>query len=90
MTGPAAIVFSCGADGRPYVGAPVADGNDNNGVLNTDANCTNPGTVDSLIYLQDTTQRDAQGQIIFDDIVIWLSRQQLKDRMDLIGNWPPP
>nr|VFK57118.1 MAG: prepilin-type N-terminal cleavage/methylation domain-containing protein [Candidatus Kentron sp. TUN]VFK61409.1 MAG: prepilin-type N-terminal cleavage/methylation domain-containing protein [Candidatus Kentron sp. TUN]VFK65090.1 MAG: prepilin-type N-terminal cleavage/methylation domain-containing protein [Candidatus Kentron sp. TUN] len=74
--GPAAILFSCGRDGIPNMG------NDNDHLLNTNANCTNPGVSDG-IYIASIPKEGT-----FDDIVIWLSRNILLNRLVAAGVWP--
>ena len=74
---PAAIIYSCGADGIPN------DENDVNGVTNTNATCDNPGTGDTALYVQDVMQSN------FDDVLVWLTKAQLQARMTAAGNWPP-
>ncbi len=73
---PAAIIFSCGSNGRP-------DGeNDANNTVNVDANCTNPGTPNG-IYNQDISVKDQ-----FDDQLIWISRNTLLNQLISSGKWP--
>lgn len=72
---PTAILFSCGVEGIPN------DNNDANGLANSNFTCTNPGTADN-IYIQDTVQAN------FDDLLIWMSKNQLQLRMTAAGNWP--
>ncbi len=72
----AAIIFSCGGDGRPN-----AD-NDANGAPNNDANCSNPGTANAY-YTQDVFVADQ-----FDDLVIWISKNTLLNRLVSAGKWP--
>lgn len=74
--GPAAIVFSCGPNGRPDLE------NDNDGAANTDAFCTNPGTSDGLYTAN--TRREG----LFDDRLFWLSRNILLNRLVAAGAWP--
>jgi len=74
--GPVAIFFSCGPDGVPN------GENDNDNTLNTSADCTNPGSSDG-IYLAGTRKEGA-----FDDIVVWLSRNTLLNRLVAAGVWP--
>lgn len=73
---PAAIVFSCAGDGLPNLG------NDADGAMNTDFTCVNPGTPDG-IYVQDVylDQR-------YDDILIWVSKNSLMNRLVSAGKWP--
>nr|VFK55536.1 MAG: prepilin-type N-terminal cleavage/methylation domain-containing protein [Candidatus Kentron sp. TC] len=74
--GPAAILFSCGPDGIPN------GENDNDTIVNTNANCVNPGASDGM-YTADIPQRGS-----FDDAVIWLSRNTLLGRLVAAGAWP--
>nr|VFK01577.1 MAG: prepilin-type N-terminal cleavage/methylation domain-containing protein [Candidatus Kentron sp. H] len=74
--GPAAIVFSCGQDGVPN------GENDNDGAVNADADCTNPGSSDGL-YTSNTRMEG-----LFDDHLIWLSRNTLVNRLVAAGVWP--
>nr|VFJ63011.1 MAG: hypothetical protein BECKFM1743C_GA0114222_103327 [Candidatus Kentron sp. FM]VFJ73524.1 MAG: hypothetical protein BECKFM1743A_GA0114220_107283 [Candidatus Kentron sp. FM]VFK20331.1 MAG: hypothetical protein BECKFM1743B_GA0114221_106873 [Candidatus Kentron sp. FM] len=74
--GPAAIVFSCAQDGIPNME------NDNDSTVNTDANCTNSGTSDGL-YTANTRREGS-----FDDILVWLSRNTLLNRLVAAGVWP--
>ena len=72
---PPAVVFSCGVDGKP------SNGNDANGVVNTNANCNNPGAA-LAVYVQDTYATGG-----FDDILLWLPRSTLVNRMVAAGKW---
>nr|VFK27359.1 MAG: prepilin-type N-terminal cleavage/methylation domain-containing protein [Candidatus Kentron sp. MB]VFK33592.1 MAG: prepilin-type N-terminal cleavage/methylation domain-containing protein [Candidatus Kentron sp. MB]VFK76271.1 MAG: prepilin-type N-terminal cleavage/methylation domain-containing protein [Candidatus Kentron sp. MB] len=74
--GPAAILFSCGQDGIPN------GENDNDNTPNINANCTNPG-VSNGIYLADTRKEG-----VFDDLVVWLSRNTLLNQLVAAGIWP--
>ncbi len=75
--GPAAIVFSCGKNGMP-------DGeNDNDRLVNPSAECTNPGTFDG-VYVQGPYTEG-----VFDDVLIWLSRNVLLSRLVAGESWPP-
>ncbi len=71
---PAAIIFSCGNDGLPN-GENDANGADDS------ATCVNPGAPNP-IYVQDVP--DAS----FDDILVWLSKNRLLNRMVAAGKWP--
>ncbi len=73
-TSPVAIVFSCGGDGLPN------GGNDANGAADNPI-CVNPGTPDAT-YVQDV-HTDT-----FDDILIWISRNSLLNRLVAAGRWP--
>jgi len=57
-------------------------GNDNNGTINAHADCTNPGISDGL-YTADVRKEGT-----FDDILIWLSRNTLLNRLVAAGVWP--
>ena len=71
--GPLVIIFSCGNDGLP---------NGANEDTSVDAaTCKNLGTQDT-IYVQDV--RDAN----FDDLLIWLSKNRLLNRMVKADKWP--
>ena len=72
--GPLAIVFSCGKDGLPN--------GENEDTSVDDATCENQGAP-NLIYVQDT--RDTS----FDDILVWLPKSHLQERMEEAGKWPP-
>ena len=75
--GPAAIVYSCGKNGVP-------DGdNDNDGLPNASADCTNPGWFDG-VYVQ-----GAYSEGGFDDVLSWLSRNVLLSRLVAGEAWPP-
>jgi prepilin-type N-terminal cleavage/methylation domain-containing protein len=74
--GPAAIVYSCAGDGLPNMG------NDADGAVNTSLICVNPGAPDG-IYVQDD-YRDGQ----YDDILIWVSKNSLLNRLVTAGRWP--
>nr|VFK77883.1 MAG: prepilin-type N-terminal cleavage/methylation domain-containing protein [Candidatus Kentron sp. SD] len=74
--GPAAILFSCGQDGVPN------GENDNDNILNTNADCANSGVSDGVY----TAGLSKEGS--FDDIVIWLSRNTLLNRLVAAGAWP--
>nr|VFK16597.1 MAG: prepilin-type N-terminal cleavage/methylation domain-containing protein [Candidatus Kentron sp. LPFa] len=74
--GPAAILFSCGRDGVPN------GENDNDNILNTNADCVNPGASNGIY----TAGAPQEGR--FDDIVIWLSRNILLNRLVAAGVWP--
>lgn len=73
---PAAIVFSCGGDGLPNLG------NDADGAVNTNLTCVNPGTPDGT-YVQDVFL-DTR----YDDILIWVSKNSLINRLVSAGKWP--
>ena len=74
--GPAAIVFSCGKNGIPDAG------NDADGMPNTQVNCANPGEPDG-IYIQDIATAEQ-----FDDILVWLPRPMLLNRLVAAQKWP--
>ncbi len=85
INGPAAIIFSCGKNGVPDPGVGgfgVDPGNDNDDTANPSADCTNPGASDG-IYVQDSF---AQGT--FDDVLIWVSKHTLLNRLVQAGVWP--
>ncbi len=72
--GPVVIIFSCGNDGLPN------GENDANGAADS-ATCVNPGAPNPT-YVQDVP--DAS----FDDILVWLSKNRLLNRMVAAGKWP--
>ena len=74
---PVAIIFSCGVDGL------ANDENDATGA--NVANCSNPGGVNAL-YVQDVPNDDPANS--FDDILIWLSKNTLLNRLVAAGKWP--
>lgn len=76
--GPAAILFSCGANGIPD------DENDADGVANVDSMCVNPGTPNQ-IYVADVDIPDT-----YDDALIWLSKNKLFARMVAANKWKWP
>ncbi len=71
---PVVILFSCGNDGLPN------GENDANGAADS-ATCVNPGAPNP-IYVQDVP--DAS----FDDLLIWLSKNRVLNRMVAAGKWP--
>ena len=75
--GPAAILFSCGANGRP-------DGA-NDGTGGGAAGCTNPLRPDPR-YAHGTPGRAGLGD--FDDVLVWLSKNVLLGRLVRAGTWP--
>ena len=76
--GPAAIIFSCGANGIPD------NENDANGTANTNVLCENPGTP-NLVYVSDIQEPET-----YDDILIWLSKNKLLARMVAANKWKWP
>ena len=74
---PAAIVFSCGANGRPD------DENDDAG--GGSAGCTNPLRPDSR-YARAVPGR--AGSDSFDDVLVWMSKNVLIGRLVRAGTWP--
>jgi len=76
--GPAAILFSCGANGIPD------DENDANDTANTNILYQNPGTP-NLVYVSDITVPEN-----YDDILIWLSKNKLLARMVAANKWKWP
>ena len=75
---PAAIIFSCGADGIPN------GENDANLTPNTNATCVNPGTPNN-IYVA-----DAPIENTYDDTLIWLSKNKLLARLVAANKWQWP
>jgi type II secretory pathway pseudopilin PulG len=96
-----AIIFSCGKNGRPD-GRPDASqpdrldlniSNDIDGIVNSDALCTNPLDLKNPpawdnnpknSYVQDSYVEDQ-----FDDILVWLPKDILIARLTAAGKWPP-
>lgn len=74
---PVAIIFSCGKDGL------ANDANDATGA--NVANCSNAGAWNTL-YIQDVPNDDPANS--FDDVLIWLSKNTLLNRMVSAGKWP--
>lgn len=75
-TDPAAIIYSCGENGIPD------DENDAAGGGNTPT-CNNPGAINA-IYIQDVPNEAT----IFDDSLVWLSKNTLMNRLVAAGQWP--
>ncbi len=71
---PVAILFSCGNDGLPN-GENDANGADDS------ATCVNPGAPNP-IYVQDVPAAS------FDDLLVWLSKNRVLNRMVAAGKWP--
>jgi type II secretory pathway pseudopilin PulG len=93
----AAIIFSCGKNGYPDSGTinsnrefssnngeETDNGNDADGILNSDALCTNQNAENATLnhYIQDNTHE-------FDDILVWLPKNILITHLALVGKWPP-
>ena len=74
---PAAILFSCGANGRP-------DG-ENDGTGGTASGCSNPPRPDPRYAHAVPGRSEAAG---FDDIAVWLSKNVLLGRLIRAGTWP--
>ena len=74
---PAAIIFSCGANGRP-------DG-ENDGTGGSPVGCTNPIRPDPG-YARAVPGRAGTGS--FDDVVVWMSKNVLLGRLVRAGTWP--
>ena len=70
---PVVILFSCGQDGLP-------NGENEDSSIDA-ATCENLGTPD-LIYVQDIHDTN------FDDILVWMSKNRLLNRMVTAGKWP--
>ena len=76
---PAAILFSCGANGHP-------DGaNDGTGGDGAAAGCSNPLRPDPR-YAHAVPGRGGSGE--FDDILVWMSKNVLLGRLVRAGTWP--
>lgn len=76
-----AVIFSCGKNGIPDV-AGATPSNDNDGATNAAADCSNPGATDN-IYVQDVFTED-----VFDDVLVWMSKNVLLNRLVAAGTWP--
>ncbi len=74
---PAAIVFSCGANGRPD--------RENDGTGGSPAGCANPLRPDPR-YARGVPGRAGFGD--FDDVLVWLSKNVLLGRLVRAGTWP--
>ena len=74
---PAAILFSCGANGRP-------DG-ENDGTGGQAAGCSNPLRPDPR-YAHAAPGRAGSGA--FDDVLVWMSKNVLLGRLVRAGTWP--
>lgn len=72
---PVAIIFSCGNDGLPN------GENDANGAINNPT-CENPGAGNTT-YVQDIYADNS-----FDDLLIWISKHTLLNRVVAAGQWP--
>jgi len=70
-----AIIFSCGKNGIPD--------DDNATGIQSDRKCSNPG-YSNLTYVQDGYIENS-----FDDILTWLSKNTLMNRLVAAGQWPP-
>jgi len=65
--------------------------NDADGNRNIKAICTNAGTKNNAVYLQDVYVEDkSDGINTFDDMLIWLPKSILINRLAEAGKWPPP
>ncbi|MDM8563261.1 hypothetical protein QUF54_07900, partial [Candidatus Marithioploca araucensis] len=88
-----AIIFSCGKNGFPDP-TPKTDlnlTNDADGNRNIKAICTNAGTKNNAVYIQDVYVEDkSDGINTFDDMLIWLPKSILINRLAEAGKWPPP
>jgi type II secretory pathway pseudopilin PulG len=78
-----AIIFSCGKNGRPEADND-ADGTPNHedSIPNNDTRCDNPGLSNEK-YTYDTYSKT------FDDILIWVSRNILFNRLNLSQQYTP-
>ena len=74
---PAAILFSCGANGHPD--------DENDGTGGTPAGCSNPLRPDPR-YAHAVPGRPGSGG--FDDILVWMSKNVLLGRLVRAGTWP--
>ncbi len=75
---PVAIIFSCGKNGFPE------NENDADGIPNIDGVCSNPGVgTSNSIYVHDVYTKN-----LFDDSLIWISKNSLISRMAAAGKWP--
>lgn len=73
-----AIIFSCGKNGRPD------NKNDADETPNSDASCQNDEAGDKHDYVQDVYVEDQ-----FDDLLTWLPKYILLNRLAAAGRWPP-
>jgi len=95
----AAVIFSCGMNGRPDPTAPSAGdtspkvtldytySNDADDARNTQQSCTNPnaGSWNATdVYIQNEYIENG-----FDDILTWVSRNRLMNRLIAAGQLPP-
>ena len=74
---PAAILFSCGANGHPD--------DENDGTGGSPAGCTNPLRPDPR-YAHAVPGRPGSGG--FDDVLVWMSKNVLLGRLVRAGTWP--
>ena len=83
----AAIIFSCGKNGIPDPTSSDKDKtNDGDADRNTKITCENEGTWKQRdVYIQDSYVENS-----FDDILTWLSKNTLMNRLVAAGKWPPP
>jgi len=76
---PVAIIFSCGKNG-----IPDEDNDDDDPFsANADADCSNPDAPGNDVYTQDLFSEDQ-----FDDMLIWLSKYTLLNRLVAAERWP--
>lgn len=78
-----AIIFSCGQNGLPD------DENDDDDIPNSQATCINSQTPNNNIYVQDVYVESQYAENQFDDILIWLPKTILINRLVAAGQWPP-
>lgn len=74
---PAAILFSCGANGHPD--------DENDGTGGSPAGCSNPSRPDPR-YAHAVPGRPGSGG--FDDVLVWMSKNVLLGRLVRAGTWP--
>ena len=74
---PAAILFSCGANGHPD--------DENDGTGGSPVGCTNPLRPDPR-YAHAVPGRPGSGG--FDDVLVWMSKNVLLGRLVRAGTWP--
>ena len=74
---PAAILFSCGANGHPD--------DENDGTGGSPAGCANPLRPDPR-YAHAVPGRPGSGG--FDDVLVWMSKNVLLGRLVRAGTWP--
>lgn len=72
-----AVIFSCGKNGIPDAE------NDDDGTPNVTARCANSTTPANAVYTQDVFSEN-----VFDDVLVWVSKNALVGRMVQANVWP--